>query len=233
MSAPEETSASRYVKLNKEHEQPVEEIRPGELNQPVYVPQLVVHRCNECGQPLPESYEPPGTEPWTSGIFGCGDDIDSCKTGFFCPCVLFGRNVENLKEEIPWTTPCICHGVFVEGGIALGAATVALHGIDPSTAFLVAEGLLFAWWMCGIYTGLFRQELQKKYHLQNSPCDPCMVHCCLHWCAICQEHREMQGRLSDNVVMPMTVINAPPQQEMNANESATVSHKEHAEIQIS
>lgn len=42
MSVPEETSASRYVKLNKEHEQPVEEIRPGELNQPVYVPQVRV-----------------------------------------------------------------------------------------------------------------------------------------------------------------------------------------------
>lgn len=41
MSVPEETSASRYVKLNKEHEQPVEEIRPGELNQPVYVPQVL------------------------------------------------------------------------------------------------------------------------------------------------------------------------------------------------
>jgi hypothetical protein len=54
----------------------------------------------------------------------------------------------------------------VEGGIALGAATVALHGIDPSMASLVAEGLLFAWWMCGIYMGLFRHELQKKYHLQ-------------------------------------------------------------------
>lgn len=40
MSVPEESSASRYVKLNKEHEQPVEEIRPGELNQPVYVPQV-------------------------------------------------------------------------------------------------------------------------------------------------------------------------------------------------
>ena len=40
--------------------------------------QLVVHRCNECGQPLPESYEPPGNEPWTTGIFGCGEDLDSC-----------------------------------------------------------------------------------------------------------------------------------------------------------
>lgn len=36
----EESSASRYVKLDKAHEQPVEEIKPGELNQPVYVPQV-------------------------------------------------------------------------------------------------------------------------------------------------------------------------------------------------
>jgi hypothetical protein len=79
MAAPEETSASRYVKLGKEQDAPVEDIRPGELNQPVHVPQLVVHRCAECGQPLPESYEPPSNEPWTTGIFGCGQDMDSCE----------------------------------------------------------------------------------------------------------------------------------------------------------
>ncbi|OVA15218.1 hypothetical protein BVC80_3g31 [Macleaya cordata] len=51
-----------------------------------------------------------------------------------------------------------------------------------------------------------------------------MVHCCMHWCALCQEHREMKGRLSDNVVMPMTIINPPPVQEMNAShESATTA----------
>lgn len=52
--------------------------------------------------------------------------------------------------------------------------------------------------------------------LQNSPCDPCMVHCCMHWCALCQEHREMKGRLSDDVAMPMTIVNPPPVQEMSA-----------------
>lgn len=41
----------------------------------------------------------------------------------------------------------------------------------------------------------------------------------MHWCALCQEHREMKGRLSDNVVMPMTIINPPPVQEMNMNEN--------------
>ncbi|KAL6972552.1 Cell number regulator 6 [Sarracenia purpurea var. burkii] len=163
---------SRYVKLTKD-QAPLEDIRPGELNQPVDVPQLHVRKCNECGQPLPESFEPPANEPWTTGIFGCAEDTESCWTGLFCPCVLFGRNVERLREDTPWTTPCICHAIFVEGGIALAAATAIFHGIDPRTSFLICEGLLFSWWMCGIYTGLFRQSLQKKYHLKNSPCDPC------------------------------------------------------------
>jgi Cys-rich protein (TIGR01571 family) len=233
MAAPEETSASRYVKLVKEQEAPVEDIRPGELNQPVHVPQLVVHKCAECGQPLPDSYEPPSNEPWTTGILGCGEDMDSCWRGFFCPCVLFGHNVERMKDDVQWTTPCVCHAIFVEGGIALGCVTLALHGLNPKAVFLIGEGLVFAWWMCGIYTGLFRQELQRKYHLQNKPCDPCMVHCCLHWCALCQEHREMQGRLSDNLVTPMTVINPPEPQEMGSRDTATVEHKEHAEIQLS
>lgn len=169
----------------------------------------------ECGQPLPESYEPPADEAWTTGICGCAEDTESCWTGFFCPCVLFGRNVERINEDTPWTTPCVCHAIFVEGGIALAAATAFLHGFDPKTSFLIGEGLVFTWWMCGIYTGLFRQSLQKKYHLKNSPCDPCMVHCCLHWCANCQEHREVKGHLSDK---PTTIVNPPPVQEMQMNE---------------
>ncbi|ONK76166.1 uncharacterized protein A4U43_C03F24630 [Asparagus officinalis] len=69
--------ASRYVKLMKDQDSSMEEIRPGELNQPVRVPQLEVSKCNECQQPLPESYEPPADEPWTTGIFGCAEDTDS------------------------------------------------------------------------------------------------------------------------------------------------------------
>ena len=41
--------------------------------------QLEVRKCNECGQPLPESFEPPADEPWTTGIFGCAEDTESCK----------------------------------------------------------------------------------------------------------------------------------------------------------
>lgn len=41
--------------------------------------QLNVRKCNECGQPLPESFEPPAVEPWTTGIFACAEDPESCK----------------------------------------------------------------------------------------------------------------------------------------------------------
>jgi hypothetical protein len=51
---------------------------------------------------------------------------------------------------------------------------------------------------------------------QNSPCDPCNVHCCLHWCANCQEHRERRGRLAESSAVPMTVVNPPPVQEMRS-----------------
>ncbi|KAJ4827640.1 Cell number regulator 6 [Turnera subulata] len=221
----ESSAQSRYVKLTKE-EGPAEDIQPGELNQPIRVPQLIVHRCTECGQVLPESYEPPADEDWMTGICGCAEDPESCWTGLFCPCVLFGRNVEALKEDIPWTNACVCHGMCVEGGMALAAATAFVHGIDPKTSFLIFEGLVFTWWMCGIYTGLFRQALQKKYHLKDSPCDPCIVHCCMHWCALCQEHREMKKHLSaDSDAMQMTIVNPPPVQEMNSadNQDSTSS----------
>nr|POE69057.1 cell number regulator 6 [Quercus suber] len=127
----------------------------------------------------------------------------------------------------------------VEGGVALAAATALFHGIDPKTSFLICEGLFFAWWMCGIYAGLFRQSLQKKYHLKNSPCDPCLVHCCLHWCAICQEHRELKNHLSDNAAVVMTVTNPPPVQEMKTGENkesvssaSSSGNGEHRDLEI-
>ncbi|KAL1550344.1 Cell number regulator 6 [Salvia divinorum] len=231
-----EDHPSRYVKLTKD-QAPMEDIKPGELNQPIDVPQLHVRKCNECGQPLPESYQAPADEPWTTGIFGCAEDVESFRTGLFCPCVQFGRNVEQLREDTPWTGPCICHAIFVEGGIAFAVATAALHGfIDPRTTFLIGEGLFFSWWMCGIYTGLVRQSLQKKYHLKNSPCDPCLVHCCMHWCALCQEHREMRSRLSEGSVEPMTIVNPPPVQEMSAaddgRDPASTSANETEQVKI-
>lgn len=231
---------SRYVRLTKKNTRsgPGDDILPGELNQPVSIPQLEPKKCGECGQVLPESHRAAADEPWTTGIFGCADDPESCWTGLFCPCVLFGRNVQALREDIPWTTPCTCHAVCVEGGIALAILTAIFHAVDPGASVLIGEGLMFSWWLCSTYNGIFRQQLQKKYHLKNSPCDPCLVHCCLHWCANCQEHRERRGRLADSSVVPMTIVNPPAVQEMSAveNQASTSEHgepkTEHDDVEV-
>lgn len=44
-----------------------------------FILQLHVRKCNECGQPLPESYQAPADEPWTTGICDCAEDAESCK----------------------------------------------------------------------------------------------------------------------------------------------------------
>ncbi|KAL0397720.1 UNVERIFIED_CONTAM: Cell number regulator 6 [Sesamum calycinum] len=226
----------QYVKLTK-NQNSSENITPGELNQPIDVPALNGPRCEECGQPLPASYLPPADEEWATGIFGCADDQESCFIGLFCPCILFGRNVANLNEDISQQNACVGHAVCVEGGIALAAATAAFHGIDPDTACLITEGLLFAWWVCAIYTGMGRRVLQRKYHLKDSPCDPCVVHCCLHWCAICQEHRERLNHLAECNASSPTAVNPPPVQEMNAAESRVTASSsqpanEHNNLQL-
>ncbi|XP_019197225.1 PREDICTED: cell number regulator 6-like [Ipomoea nil] len=203
-----------YVQLTKEQEAVVENITPGELNQPIDIDRFTCRRCPECGQPLPKSHQPPADEDWTTGIFGCTEDLESCLTGLFCPCVLFGRNVESLNEEISQTGACVGHVICVEGGITLAVVTAAMHGIDPDTMCLITEGLLFTWWVCGIYTGMARQALQRKYHLKDAPCDPCLVHCCFHWCAVCQEYREMRNHLEENTAS-VTIVEPPPIQEMN------------------
>lgn len=214
--AEEISHPSKYVKLTKDQAPFEDNSEPGELIQPIDVPQLHVRKCNNCRQPLPEGYQVHKDEPWTTGIFHCAEDPESCKTGLFCPCVLFGRNVEQVREGVTWTRPCICHAVFVEGGLTVAAATAALHGfIEPRTTFLICEALVYSWWICGLYSSIIRQLLQKKYHLKNSPCNSFLVHCCLHWCALCQEHREMKARLSDGTVMSTTIMKPPPVQKMN------------------
>lgn len=80
--------------------------------------------------------------------------------------MLYGRNIENLNGDNSERAACIGHVICIEGGMTAAAVTSLLHGIDPQTVVMIYEGLLFTWWVCGIYTSMARQSLQKKYHLK-------------------------------------------------------------------
>ncbi|KAI4323785.1 hypothetical protein L6164_023363 [Bauhinia variegata] len=231
---------SPYVTLPK-HQAPLQDMNPGGHSQPIGVPQyLAARRCSECGHAIPPNFMPPPAEPWTIGICACSQDRESCMTGLFCPCVLYGRNSASLANEDTsgrCNKPCIFHGICVEGGIALGALTTCaiFSGFYyfPGLEFLICEGLLCGWCLCGVCTSLGRLSLQKKYHLKDSPCNPCCVHCCLHWCALCQEHREMKQRLPESILSPIFTVDPPPVQEMKYTDNrenyavSSSSNREH------
>jgi hypothetical protein len=58
--------------------------------------------------------------------------------------------------------------------------------------------LVFSWWLCGTYTGIFRQELQKRYHLEVKIMNSlyCSICCVTYSCAnnsisVSQHHLEI------------------------------------------
>lgn len=81
-----------------------------------FVKQL--HRkCNECRQPLPESFVFPKDEPWTTGIFGCAEDTESCK---FSDLVLgnwiatFSSYFLTIKLLLVLLDPCLTTNLFLQ-----------------------------------------------------------------------------------------------------------------------
>ncbi|GBG92440.1 hypothetical protein CBR_g55377 [Chara braunii] len=90
-------------------------------------------------------------------------------------------------NHTPWTGPCICHAICVEGGAATAiGALIYFHFQQLVVPFIF-------WWLCGLYMAGPRSEIQRKYRLE--------------------EHREMQVRLIDDIEMK-TVSEPPPIQSM-------------------
>ncbi|CAI7777354.1 unnamed protein product [Closterium sp. NIES-54] len=120
-----------------------------------------------------------GGAPWSTNLFDCSTDPKSCYLGCFCPCVLFGQNVQRLHGRQCFG-PCVMHCLL--GGCIVWAAYSTL---GPG-----------AFWCTPIscYACNYRSELRAKYHLKAEPAGDCPTHFLCHPCALCQEHRELQSR---------------------------------------
>ncbi|KAI4302816.1 hypothetical protein MLD38_038518 [Melastoma candidum] len=91
---------SRCLKLTKDQDdEPLEDITPGELHKPIQVPNLNTRGCHECGQPLPEEYQPPANEDWTTGICGCVDDPEILQ-GVICSSEKLSNSVYSCLKII-------------------------------------------------------------------------------------------------------------------------------------
>ncbi|WRX18048.1 PLAC8 motif-containing protein - like 10 [Theobroma cacao] len=102
---------------------------------------------------------------WSTGLCSCCEDISSCITTCCCPCITFGQNAEIIDRG---TTSCVGAG-------------------------LVYYLLAHACCSC-LYTCTYRKKLRSLFGLKEEPCADFFVHCCCHFCAICQEYRELQSQ---------------------------------------
>ncbi|XP_078446679.1 PLAC8 family protein isoform X1 [Wolffia australiana] len=121
---------------------------------------------------------------WSSGICACFDDMPSCCMGFFCPCILFGKNAELLGAET-LVGPCLTH--FILWGLVNGMCCLLTEGI-----LIGLPGSIVAFYACG-----YRSSLRAKYNLQEAPCGDLATHLFCHVCALCQEYREIRERMGD------------------------------------
>jgi len=98
------------------------------------------------------------------GLFGCFADCDNCCITCFCPCVTYAEN-----------------GVMLRGGDTSSCcAECCLYFCVETRARLLGK--------------IRRTDIRHKYNLPPKPCNDCCVHFFCHYCALCEEHRELRIR---------------------------------------
>lgn len=136
----------------------------------------------------------PPTSDWSSSIFGCFSDMPICCKGLWCPCDLYGHNLENTGNDSS-KAGCLTHCLL---GSWYGCP---LHFILGPLAY---------WFTCDPCLGArHRRLLRFKYGLKEKPCGDCCTHCWCHPCALCQEARQLKyGPPPGSVGLPVST--APP-----------------------
>ncbi|CAK9219468.1 unnamed protein product [Sphagnum troendelagicum] len=112
-----------------------------------------------------QTFPPPNSGVWTTGICGCCEEIESFCCAFWCPCVSFGRIVEILDQG---STACLTGGAIF---------------------YLIHQHTY-----CGaLYTCGYRAKLRRKYGLPEEPCNDCCTDCFCLPCSLAQQTRELQN----------------------------------------
>ncbi|BBM98074.1 hypothetical protein MPTK1_1g10640 [Marchantia polymorpha subsp. ruderalis] len=144
------------------------------------------------------NYPPPTRAEWSTGLYDCMNDCDTCCWGCWCPCVLVGKNVEVLDEGA--TSCCTAGTLFCLLQYCVGVGC--------------------------IYTCIYRGRLRQKYGLPPGPCGDCLTDCCCQACSICQVTRELGNQLhrdrgpDDNELRAMGNRTDPSNIGVNSNSPA-------------
>jgi len=140
----------------------------------------------QVGQPTSLALDPPfggGTalERWGGSICGCGDNCGTCCVALFCPCVVYGQNMQAMFGH---RTSCAAQALFYLATWLIPAAV----GCPGCCCFLTCTS---------------RKQIDEKLSSQSSgstlpenDCNACCCHFFCEACALAQEARAIRAWLN-------------------------------------
>jgi Cys-rich protein (TIGR01571 family) len=144
------------------------------------------YMCGKCIVPFCQSCVDSGkyrrtSRDWHTGLFGCFEDTNSCMDDLLCNYCMQGvicdraqRGFETSPTEKPIETGCTGRNILLGCG---------LFWYDVSTLFIF-----------NIFTWVPRQQIVRKYGIEENGCKTCLAGYFCRPCAECQIHREMTIR---------------------------------------
>lgn len=120
---------------------------------------------------------------WSSGLFNCCKDEESCWWGTWCCWLLSARNSERFEVGSSFAQSCTFVGFIV-------IVLLSLIVLPQASLLLLIGGLVY---YC-IYRGQIRTKIREKYGIQGSLCEDVAIHSVCACCAVCQEAQEANVR---------------------------------------
>mmetsp|Transcript_200 Transcript_200/g.233 ORF Transcript_200/g.233 Transcript_200/m.233 type:complete len:115 (+) Transcript_200:39-383(+) len=103
------------------------------------------------------------------GLCDCFDDCEICLCSFCCPCIQFGRNMENLQSDANPTSDCCACCLIYYFSSAFGCLPrLILHTVE--------RGLI------------------RPGDAEERVCEDCLTICFCTPCALAQEGQQLMGK---------------------------------------
>lgn len=133
------------------------------------VPMVVGGNKNAANRPI----GPDGQRDWSFGLFDCFARCGLCCWATWCPCVVYGKNKQRLRNLRQY-------GVPMAGGGDRFNEHCVVHGVLMNTGY--------AWFL---HIPL-RAETRERYSIRGDTYIDCLTVWCCRPCAYTQERREIE-----------------------------------------
>ena len=124
------------------------------------------------------------TGKWSTELFDCLKDGESCWWGAWCCCLVSGRTAESFQISNSFSQSCyFILFVFI---------ILLLFAYDPMESIIL---LIIGVFLFSCYRASIRTSIRKNYNIANGNfISDVMIHTFCSCCAVCQEAREVKAR---------------------------------------